>query len=558
MVYYLLSMELVLKNLIFSVDRDIQSVYAYLRLLGVSVTKTGLATLLREHPDTGTLLSVSDVLTGLGVENVVAKVSEEQLGQLETPFIARMKSGEGLALAVVKRLDDDALVYLSPSTGSTVGKQRWVSTSKQAFSEEFGGIVLIGEAGPGAGQEDYVSARAAENKKLNGTIAALAVLPMLTILAVATAFTQQGWGGAVSGLYTLLSFSGTAVAALLLWYEVDRHNPLLRKVCSGGRKVNCDAILDSSASNIFGVSWSLIGFSYFMGSLLMLLAVGITDPVLFSLLSLLSLLAVGYVAFSLYYQWRIAGQWCKLCLAIQGILLAQAGLVLAYGQFFTGTPIDVSVPAVLTLLICFAVPFLTGLLIVPAFKKGKEGENHRRELARIKHNPQIFEALLKKQKAITSPAEGLGITLGNPEARHRIIKVCNPYCGPCAKAHPAIEEILNHNPDVQVQIIFTASDDERDFGALPVRHLLAVAEKGDGMLLKKALNDWYLATNKDYGMFAAKYPMNGELATQGEKLTAMRRWCERTAVQFTPTFFVNGYQLADMYSVEDLKYILQT
>jgi len=546
------------KDLIFPVDSDTQAVYAYLQLLGLSVTKTVLATVVREHPDTGTLLSVSDVLAGLGVENVVAKISAEKIDQLETPFIARLKSGEGLSLAVVKRFDDDAVVYLPPAGGDTPGQQRWLTTSKQTFSHEFDGIILIGEAELGAGQADYSSARAAENNRYKDTIAALAALPTLTLLAVATALIQEGSAAVIPGLYTLLALCGTAVAALLLWYEVDRHNPLLRQVCSGGRKVNCDAILRSQASSIFGVSWSLIGLSYFTGSLLILLTGGITNPMLFSFLSLLSLIAVGYVVFSLYYQWRIAKQWCKLCLWIQSILLAQAALVLAYGQLFFGTPIDLSISAVLTFLGCFAVPFLAGLLIVPTFKKGKEGESHRRELARLKHNPHIFEALLKKQKAITLPTEGLGITLGNPDARHRIIKVCNPYCGPCAKAHPAIEEILYRNPDVQVRIMFTASDDERDLSALPVRHLLAVAEKGDAVLLKKALDDWYLPPGKDYEAFAMKYPMNGELQAQGEKLTAMRTWCERTEVFSTPTFFVNGYQLADMYSVEDLKYFLRT
>ena len=66
-------MTTLLNQLVFPVDSDIQAVYTYLQLIGVSVTKTGLATQVREHPDTGALLSVCDVLTSLGVENVVAK-----------------------------------------------------------------------------------------------------------------------------------------------------------------------------------------------------------------------------------------------------------------------------------------------------------------------------------------------------------------------------------------------------------------------------------------------------------------------------------------------------
>lgn len=548
----------VLKQLVFPVDSDTLAVYNYLQICCVSVTKTGLANILTEHPHSGTLLSVSDALTSLGVENVVASISSEKLEGFGMPFLARMKVGNGLALAVVKRFEDDAVIYLPAARGAALGQQRWVTTNKETFIAEFDGIILMGEAGRGTGQSDFSAEVVAENRKLYRTVAALAVLPILTIIAVAAAFIQFGWAATIPVIYTLFSFTGAAIGALLLWYEVDRHNPVFQQVCSSSRKVNCDAILQSRSSGIFGISFSLIGFSYFSGSLLILLTGGISNLALFSLLSISSLIAIGFTIFSLYYQWYIAKQWCKLCLWIQGILLAQAGLVVADGQLFADSPIEVSVPALLAFVVCFAVPFLVGLLIVPTFKKGKEGESHRRELSRMKHNPQIFQALLGKQKAITVPTEGLGVTLGNLDAEHRIIAVCNPYCGPCAEAHPVVEEILHHNPDVQLQIIFLASDDKQDRSAPPVRHLLTLAEKGDEILLKKALDDWYLLPSKDYEAFAARYPVNGELQTQGEKLTAMQTWCNKMEVNFTPTFFVDGYQLPDVYTVKDLKYFLRT
>jgi protein-disulfide isomerase len=50
--------------------------------------------------------------------------------------------------------------------------------------------------------------------------------------------------------------------------------------------------------------------------------------------------------------------------------------------------------------------------------------------------------------------------------------------------------------------------------------------------------------------------MNGELKKQDEKVEAMKDWCSKTEIQFTPTFFINGYQLPSNYSVNDLKYFL--
>ena len=85
---------------------------------------------------------------------------------------------------------------------------------------------------------------------------------------------------------------------------------------------------------------------------------------------------------------------------------------------------------------------------------------------------------------------------------------------------------------------------------------MAITGKRDEQLTKKALDDWYLAEKKDYGLFAARHPMNGELAMQGAKLQAMEKWCKEMNIAATPTFFLDGYQLPDAYSIEDLEYFL--
>jgi len=46
------------------------------------------------------------------------------------------------------------------------------------------------------------------------------------------------------------------------------------------------------------------------------------------------------------------------------------------------------------------------------------------------------------------------------------------------------------------------------------------------------------------------------LQQQNEKIEMMDRWCKNVDVQFTPTFFVNAFQLPDAYSIDDLKYFL--
>jgi protein-disulfide isomerase len=50
--------------------------------------------------------------------------------------------------------------------------------------------------------------------------------------------------------------------------------------------------------------------------------------------------------------------------------------------------------------------------------------------------------------------------------------------------------------------------------------------------------------------------MNGELKLQGDKITAMEKWCKAMDIHATPTLLLNGYQLPDAYSIEDLQYFL--
>ena len=39
--------------------------------------------------------------------------------------------------------------------------------------------------------------------------------------------------------------------------------------------------------------------------------------------------------------------------------------------------------------------------------------------------------------------------------------------------------------------------------------------------MQQALEDWYLADKKDYEVFAAKYPLNGEIREQWEVVVAI-------------------------------------
>jgi uncharacterized protein YeaO (DUF488 family) len=89
-----------------------------------------------------------------------------------------------------------------------------------------------------------------------------------------------------------------------------------------------------------------------------------------------------------------------------------------------------------------------------------------------------------------------------------------------------------------------------------VKHLLAINEKKDDLQTQQALDDWYLADKKDYEVFSAKYPMNGELKNQEAQVEDMKTWCKEAGITHKPTLFINGKALPANYSINELKYVL--
>ncbi|QES88728.1 vitamin K epoxide reductase family protein [Rhizosphaericola mali] len=538
------------RNLISTMYNCEESVYYLCQRLNIPITQTSLQKQLEEHPDYPSLLAVSDVLSNNGVENFAINTDTKMLKDFPLPFIVQIKINHENLFAVITNIVNNKITFFDTQ------KYKQTTLSYNQFKEIFTGYILLSEKGENSGEIDYHKKLKEEKRNVLTKLFIISTVPFLTILACTICFITNKLNAIVSIIYTLLALAGTSVGGLLLWYEVDKHNPTLQQICTGSSKTNCNAILNSDASKIFGISWSVIGFTYFAGSLISMLVSGIYNiPVLF-LLAWLNVLALPYIAFSLYYQKKIAKQWCVLCLTVQAILALQFTVSLC-GNFLSVDGLHtIESINILSIMISFAIPFLIVSLLLPALRQAKENKQNKNELQRLKHNPQIFEALLAKQKPIIESTHELGILLGNPNATHKLIKVCNPYCSPCANAHSTIEDLLENNPDLQVQIIYTATDDEKDIKSPPVKHLLAIASSSNSQTIKKALDDWYLVEKKDYAVFAAKYPMNGELKLQANKVKAMRDWCNKTGITFTPTFFVNGYQLPQQYTVADLKYFL--
>jgi ABC-type bacteriocin/lantibiotic exporter with double-glycine peptidase domain len=123
-----------------------------LSTLKVPVTITTLEKELEEHPDYPSLLSVSDVLSSYGVENIAFASSIEKLAGMPVPFVAPVKGEKGHKelLTMVLSVKGDRVHYYNPE------RNKWEDISKDTFQKIWpSGIVLLADAESAKGEKEY-------------------------------------------------------------------------------------------------------------------------------------------------------------------------------------------------------------------------------------------------------------------------------------------------------------------------------------------------------------------------------------------------------------------
>ena len=504
------------------------TVYTWLKELKIPVSKTYLKQQLLSHPDYPSLLSITDTLNELGIDNAAVQVEKEQLGEITTPFLAHLNVNGG-EFTVVRNVEDPGI---------------------PDFFNRWGGVIIAAEKSNNWNHAANAESMHIDLKRSKALVVTLFILAFFVVFSGVISF---DW---LKTILLLIAAAGISVSWMVISKDMGIENKIADQVC--GKEADCNTVIHSDAAKLpFGISWSDAGIIYFSFLLLSLILSSFNNPAtgVYPVFSMLSIAALPFTIMSLYYQWRIIKKWCRLCLITVGLLWLKFIVLLpTTGQLINyGFDASIFYQASQMLFLFFAIT-AAWLWLKPLIKENKKIKSENFAAKRFSRNADVFNALLKKQKKLTVSPDGLGITIGNPAATTTIVKVCNPYCAPCAKAHPVIEKLLEQNGDLKVQILFNATDDEKDMRAKPVKHLMALYEKSGCQNIEQALDDWYAAEEKDYEVFAKKYELNGELERQGDKLKLMKSWYDQMKIEFTPTFFVNGYQLPDQYRIDDLKY----
>jgi uncharacterized membrane protein len=509
-----------------------------LQTLGQAFDQKKLRQDLLSHPEYPSLLALNEVLQQYGIDNDAVEVEKDKLNELPTPFIAYMKlPPNGKDFALVHKVFNGSVSLVDANAKAQ-------TVSRDSFLNDWQQIALVVDRQRPIAASVSDAPSFWDNKKHLSLVSGVCVSALL--LAV--------------GFYELFSLSllvlngiGIAVTILLLMLEINKDTPAAKQFCAATQTVNCNAVLQSKGARFVGLSWSEMGFAYFVGNFLFqLFALGNASAL--AAHQCLALLALPYVVYSIYYQQKVVRQWCLLCLAVQAVLFLQGGLAVYQlsqnGWRFQPSIFLLLMPALLLL------PLLAWRWLKPQFSLADVSDAYKFAYLRLQNNPSVFTSMLSKELVLEEGYADCGLQFGNPNAQHTVIKVCNPFCRPCAQIQPLLEEI-QETCDVCMYLIFAAGDNESDKRNQVARHFVQLYQQ-DMTRAAAAIHWWYALEKKDTTSLLQQYPVDdGEIVFAKQKMAAMQVWNEKAEITHTPTIYVDGFRLHDGYSDTGLKHYLK-
>ncbi|WP_461631560.1 cysteine peptidase family C39 domain-containing protein [Labilibaculum euxinus] len=527
-------------------NEQIRIIQNLLKLLKVNISTATIKHTLTNHPNWPSLLSIADAMNTWKFKNAAIKVGEEDLDRIPVPFLSYI--GNEDYPIVVTNVNRTTVEFCTSSRNT-----QSVEISK--FITQWSGVCLLIEKTKNSGEVNY----------LNNQIKYLfqRFIPFILFVMIGVMIFNNILSRSLSvedsiffpAIFQVLVFiSGIFISIELLKYDLTGEQNLWSKLCALVKNGDCKSVIklkDSKFMNLLG--WSEIGLIYFCAGLFTLIYNQIPINEALSFIFIINIISLPFIIYSLYYQAYLAKKWCFMCLLTLITLLAGGINSFINFSWIKQEYLNSVLAGNITLI--YLSTLIIWILIKPYLERFIELFKDNKELLRFKYNQEVFTTLLQQQKTCAMPKIGVGIQLGNENSENTLIIVSNLFCNHCKSAYDQLQKLLIKNDKINVRIIFTSSTNKDSNAFIPTNHILSLMSKYKNQNERlRILNNWYQDTS--YNRFSKEFPLK-ELELNGLKhLDTMSEWWQNQNIQYTPTYFYNGYELPNEYDIENLHYFL--
>lgn len=513
-----------------------RKLYAFMRRIGIAVSRRHLYRMVASHADYPSLLSIADSLERLGLRYGIQRIEREDISDVSVPCLLPLEVNGGDLLEIYS-LED--------------------LKRKQSDIAYWNGIVINIEQDvrPSDSQNHRLFVAEKSVKVLLWTMVLSVALMLLWFVASSLSLFGFGWA--------LSASVGVVIGYFLFAKEVGVKYRLVENFCNIGVRSNCDDVLQSDGAVVFGeIKLSYLSFSYFVFHLL-LSAIFCSLPnygfSVFVVGAGMTILAIPVVIYSLFCQAFRLKAWCRLCLAVAGTCVLMSALFAGHYALNRVEPVrydgvTISILGALYLIVTAAV-----VLLGRTVRDANDDFQAAREAERIKNNPHIYNFLLHQQRKVDSSFLADELRIGSPGADVEIVMASNLHCRPCRDQHRVASELVALFPDrVSVAFRFLRSGKGEDAEIGANEYLIQywieniIDEEDRYRRTDEMLHEWYSQMN--LSSFAATHPLKAAIGDATRAIEEFHySWAEAAKIRRTPTFFVNGYELPHVYKLEDLK-----
>lgn len=480
--------------------------------------------LFSSHPNYPSLYAITDSLGLLGIENLAIKIPKEQFIELPETFLTLYK-GELVLLS-----KDENIIRILDEKG-----KKW-KLNLDVFLRDWDQIVIVVEPNT----EKEIGLKKTSKWVLLG-------LPMLLLIF----FSLFINGYSISSILLLgLSALGLVLSVLVLQEKFGIKIELVSKFCNMNQETSCDSVIKSDQSQITSwLSFTDLPLLFFGSNFLALLL----SPILsVSVISVLSLLAIPFLIYSVWIQKVKIKKWCLLCLAISGVILMQAVFFL----FNLFTFYEFVSSGLANYLLSIILVFSAWFLIKPVLEKEIKATKEVKELKRFKRNFKIFDALAKEINSKNNLGKLKGIEFGNFNTSTNITLFLSPSCGHCHKAFKDAHELYKKNPEsIYLKIMFNVNpENEQNKYKIVVQNLLYI-NSVDPNKAKEALIDWHI---NEIGLDSWKEKWGSDVHDMiiNNEMYEQYNWCTENEFNYAPVKIINTRLFPNEYEIADMHYFI--
>lgn len=513
--------------------------FQILSALKVSYTEKYSFDFFEKHPLKETMLGVSRMLNTYGIATLGLKISsKEDVYKLKTPFLAEVKYG--------------MVVILDMDCKSRVFRCNWYNKkgdiSEDYFFSEWTGAALLMEANKDSKEPQYEKHLLSEYIQKITSFCVNIAFYFLLIISIAHA----NWGIELAFYprigQIVLNLMALYVCYLLLCKQIHLPNRMVDRICASNSKVgeNCDRVLGSNAAKVLNlITLSEIGTAFFLTNILFLLYAKDVS----SLLIVTQSIAVMFSFWSILYQKLYLKGWCKLCLLICIIIIAQMTLNIL--TIFYHSIVIILSSSWIFLMVIWSSAFILLSYIVhqvcASIDNTREREKERINLRKLKLNKEVFRVVHEQKEAFLPSKDFSSITFGDSSLLNCITILSNPYCEPCSEIHRKIRNVLDFT---RVRYLFTSYNEDHKNIALSI---ISYHHEHPSYDSWNRLSLWY--DTKDESLFP-------EMSVDKMKAARLefanhQQWAENVNAIATPLILLNDRPLPNGYNIEDLCFILE-